>query len=160
MNTSLILRIDDRLIHGQVLVGWGTYYSFRHYIIGNDEIAAKEWERNLLLMAAPPEVDTQILTLAETVGYIRRNLEAEERSMVLVRNPADVQTMAAQGLPPMTVNIGGIHFEEGRKQFLPYLFLSEAEIVILQDLAAQGFIFECQDIPGSPIYKLASILEK
>ena len=47
---SLILRIDDRLIHGQVLVGWVSYYNFRQIVVGNNEIVSNDWEKEMMTM--------------------------------------------------------------------------------------------------------------
>lgn len=156
----IILRIDDRLIHGQVLVGWGTYYSIKHLVVGNDRIAQNEWERNLLLMAAPSEMDSRVLTLEESVSYIHEHLNAPDVSMVLIESPADLQKMADKGLMLKQVNVGGIHFSENRSKYLNYLFLSSEEVELFERLMEQGFAFECQDVPTAPRYDLKKVLEK
>ncbi len=156
----IILRIDDRLIHGQVLVGWGAYYPIKHLVVGNDRIAQNEWERNLLLMAAPSEVDSRVLTLEETLAYIHERLNAPDVSMVLVESPADVQEMADKGLMLKQVNVGGIHFGENRSEYLNYLFLNPEEVELFERLIERGFTFECQDVPTGPRHDLKKILEK
>ncbi len=156
----IIIRIDDRLIHGQVLVGWASHYPIKHFIVGNDDIVQNEWERNLLLMAASPEFDTRVLSIPDTLEYIHQHLESEEVSMVLISSVPDLQLMDQLGLRYRKINIGGVHFTEGRKKYLPYLYLDEEEKSILKELIARGYDFYCQDVPGGGRYDLAKVLEK
>jgi len=72
----VILRIDDRLIHGQVIVGWGSRFPIHTYVVVDDEIAEQEWERNLLKMAVPPDKKVEILTIREGVHFITEHLQA------------------------------------------------------------------------------------
>ena len=96
-SNPIILRIDDRLIHGQVLVGWGSCYPLKHFIVANDEIAQNDWEKELILSAVPEECDARVLTLAETLTYINEHLDDSELSMVLVSSPEDIKYLADGG---------------------------------------------------------------
>lgn len=157
---SIIFRIDDRLIHGQVLVGWASYYPVKHIVIGNDEISQNEWEKDLLMMVASPSIDVQVLNIEETTTYINTHLNDKEVSMVLISALQDIEKMAAYGLKLKRINVGGIHYSEGRKEYLPYLFLSDQEVNTFKSLLNKGFQFQCLDIPTSTSYDLAAILEK
>jgi len=157
---SIILRIDDRLVHGQVIVGWGSYYPIQEYAVVDDEIAANEWERNLLIMAVPPTVEAQVLTIPHGVAYIRKHLNAPGVRMVLVSSPRQILQMDALGLPLKTVNVGGMHFREGRKQYLNYLFLNAEEVHLFRQLMEKGYTFECQDVPTSGKVDLIKVLER
>jgi mannose/fructose/N-acetylgalactosamine-specific phosphotransferase system component IIB len=129
-------------------------------IIANNSIAQNEWEKNLLLMAAPPNIDARVLTIDEALVYIHENLESKEISMVLVNSPQDIQQMADKGLKVKRINVGGIHFNEGRAEYLSYLYLDREEVEIFKKLIQEGFFFECQDVPISAKYDLTKILEK
>ncbi len=157
---SIIFRIDDRLIHGQVLVGWASYYPVKHIVVGNDQIYQSEWEKELLLMTASPNIDVQVLSIEETASYINTHLQDEEVSMVLVSALEDIKKMAEHGLKLKRINVGGIHYCEGRKEYLPYLFLNKQEVKTFKYLLKKGYQFQCLDIPTSKSYDLASILDK
>ncbi len=157
---SLILRIDDRLIHGQVIVGWGSRYPIHTFAVVDDEIAEQEWERNLITMAVPPDKTVDILTTEEGVRYIQEHLSGKPVTMVLISSPFQLQEMAAKGLQPLEVNVGGLHFKEDRKQFLNYLFLSPEEVRAFQQLMEQGFTFYCQDVPNNPKIDLQKVLQR
>ena len=160
-NEQFIVRVDDRLIHGQVLVGWASHYSLQRIIVCNDEIAENEWERNLLLMAAPGHIEAMASSVSDTFSFISTpdNLN-NINTMVLLNSPRDLFRLAEAGLPPCQINIGGIHFDEGRVEYLPYLFLREDEAEMCRALIKQGFTLECRDLPTNARYDLASILEE
>ncbi len=157
---SLILRIDDRLIHGQVIVGWGSRYPIHTYVVVDDEIAEQEWERNLIIMAVPPDKKVEILTVQEGVRYITEHQQDRPMTMVLISSPFQLEAMANAGLPPMPINVGGLHFKEGRKQYLNYLYLTEEEKEAFLRLMEKGFQFYCQDIPNNPKIDLQKVLRR
>jgi len=157
---SVIVRIDDRLIHGQVLIAWGSSVPIKTFVVADDEIAANEWEKNLLLMAVPEELRAEVLTLEAATKYILESQNNTEASMILIDSPFQLEKMADFGLPPMEINVGGIHYKEGRKEFLPYFFLSPGEIESFKKLMHIGFTFTCQDVPTGAKYNLEKLLEK
>lgn len=156
---NLIIRIDDRLIHGQVLIGWGSRLRLAKIVVGNDHIAANEWERQLLLMSAPPEANAEVRTLAETLNFINGWTGGKDHAMVLLNGLVDLLWMAEHGLAPQAINVGGIHFKEGRREVLPYLFLSADDIEAARRLLAMGFILECLDVPTGNRRPLETLLE-
>lgn len=153
-----ILRIDDRLIHGQVLVGWCNHYAIKRFIISDDAIIENEWERNLLLQTVPQNFAIEILSAKDTCKFIEKNASARELTMILVNSPYQLKKMAEFGLPIKTINVGGIHYRENRKQYLFYLFLAPDEVRIFEELIERGYIFECQDLPTNPKYDLKKVL--
>lgn len=156
----VIVRIDDRLIHGQVLVGWCNHYNIRDILVADDEIAREEWEKNLLLMAVTGQMHADVVPVAEAVKKIQHCLKAREKCMVLVASPFHIEQMDRHGLAVRTINVGGIHFKEGRREFLHYLFLNDEEVAAFQRLMKKGYRFVCQDVPDGPHYDLARILAK
>lgn len=156
---NIIIRIDDRLIHGQVLVGWCNSYHFKKFIICDDEILENEWEKNLLLTAAPSNLKIEILSSKDTCQFIKDNFDTSTQTLILVNSPKQIKKMREIGLPIKTINIGGIHYKENRKQYLLYLFLDEEEVRIFKDLITNGYIFECQDLPTNKKYDLKKVLE-
>lgn len=156
---SLIIRIDDRLIHGQVLVGWCSKFPIKKFIICDDEILRNEWERNLILSAASSDYSTEILSIKDTCQYINENLDSPISTMILVDSPKQIKRMNEIGLRLMRINVGGIHYREGRTQYLRFLFLSKEEVKIFKELMNDGYIFECQDLPTSKKLDLKKVLE-
>lgn len=153
-----IVRIDDRLIHGQIMVGWCNHYPIKKFIICDDAILGNEWEKNLLLTAVPSNYDVEIFSAIDACKFIEANSNSPDLSMVLVNSPQQIKKMANIGLSIKKINIGGIHYKEDRKQYLLYLFLNPQEVEIFKELMDRGYVFECQDLPTNVKYDLRKIL--
>jgi PTS system mannose-specific IIB component len=158
--TGIIWRIDDRLIHGQIIIGWCGKLPITLMLVCDDEIASNEFETKLLLTAAPPNIKTEILTLKETVSKAK-NLEIERKLiLVLIKSPHTLKALLDKGVQINKVNVGGIHFQNGRKEYLPYIYLTTDEIHLFSEMIDQGIYFECQDLPNSPSYDLKKMIGK
>lgn len=159
LEPAYIVRIDDRLIHGQVMVGWCNHYPIKKFIVCDDAILENEWEKNLLLTAVPSGYPVKIFSAIDACKFIKANPDSPDLSMVLVNSPQQFKKMADFGLPIKKINIGGIHYKEDRKQYLLYLFLNPNEVEIFKKLMDKDYIFECQDLPTNAKYNLKKILE-
>ncbi len=157
-NSPFIIRIDDRLIHGQVLVGWCNHHPIKKFVICDNEIIENEWEKNLLLTCVPPNFQIEILSTGDTCKFIKENMTLTELTMILVNSPHQIKEMAEIDLPVKRINVGGIHYKENRKQYLFYLFLSPEEVEVFKELLNKGYVFECQDLPTNKKYDLKKIL--
>lgn len=155
----VLYRIDDRLIHGQVVVGWGQPLSLRFIALVDDEVAASEWEQELYRMAVPPEMSVSFLTVAQAAVALPGLQARAEPGIVLV---GDVDTMerlvaACPGGVP-AVNVGGVHHAAGRTPRLRYVFLAPAEEAGLRAIAARGAAVSAQDVPGARAVPLDELL--
>lgn len=159
-NSKIIWRIDDRLIHGQIIIGWCGQLPIGSLTVCDDEIATMDWEKNLLLMAAPPELPSEVLTIQETIREIPAWESSPRNTMVLIKSPKTVDELVLAGATIRSVNVGGIHYLEGRKEYLPYVFLSDSEVELIQSLMNRDIQFICQDLPNSPAQDLKNLLRK
>jgi len=142
-----LYRIDDRLIHGQVVVGWGQSVAAGFIALVDDAIRASDWERELYRMGVPASVEVRFAGVAEAAAQAPA-WEAEPRSGIVLT--ADIATMAAlcAAAPSVRrVNVGGIHFRPGRKERLRFVYLADEEAAALRALAATGVTVTAQDVP-------------
>ena len=155
--TLVLHRIDDRLIHGQVVVGWGQPLDIRFIVLVDDDVAASEWEQELYRMGAPPEMEVYFLGVDEAIANLSRYRADARHGMLLT---GDIETMRrlvdAGGIT--SINLGGIHHRTGRSQRLRYVFLNENEETALRELAARGVAVTAQDVPGARPIPLDDIL--
>lgn len=149
----LLFRVDDRLLHGQVALGWGGPLGARAYLLGDDRLAADPDAGALFGAAAPPECVVRVVPVAEAAGGA--GLEPE-RTILLVRGVAEAATLLRGGVRG-PLNLGGLHGHAGARMLLPYLFLTAEEERILGDLAREGHTIHAQDLPRSPRFELARI---
>jgi len=155
---SIVLhRIDDRLIHGQVVVGWGRPLGVGFIALVDDTVAASEWEQELYRMGVPPEMT---LYFADVASAEREHpkWDSDDRPGIVLT--ADIHTMArlAAKAPITEVNLGGIHHAPGRTQRLRYVFLSPEEDLALRALAERGVKISAQDVPGGKPVELGDLL--
>ena len=153
-----LFRIDDRLIHGQVVLGWAKYLESRRIVLCDDAVAQNEWERGLYLSCIPTDLEADIMNIKETSEYLSDSIINPDRTIVLVKSPGTTLRLAEQGFLPSKINVGGIHFAEDRKRYLSYLFLNDAEVKELKFLAEKGCQITCQDVPTGRTYTLEEVL--
>lgn len=154
----VLYRIDDRLIHGQVVVGWGQRLNIAFIVLVDDEVRANEWEQELYRMGVPPSVEVIFADVAEACTRLAE-WERDGRNGIVLTG--DVQTMAALCAampPPRRVNLGGIHARNGRTERLRYVYLSPEEEAALRSLAELGAEVTAQDVPTARPVPLAELL--
>jgi len=153
-----LYRIDDRLIHGQVVVGWGQPLDLRFIVLVDDEVAASEWEQELYRMGVPPDMEVYFDAVDTAATNLSRYQDDERRGLLLT---GDIDTMAR--LVDATdairrVNLGGIHHRPGRTQRLRYVFLAPDEEAQLRSLETRGIEVTAQDVPAARPIPLDELL--
>jgi D-glucosaminate PTS system EIIB component len=146
----VLCRVDDRLVHGQVVIGWGRPLGLQRIVLVDDEVRASDWEQELYRMAAPPEIAVEFTSAAEAAPRLAGWDAGRERVLILVGaigTAADLMRRAPGALRKL--NLGGIHSGSGRRERLRYLYLSEDELAMLQRLAREGLEVSAQDVPSS-----------
>lgn len=155
--TLALYRVDDRLIHGQVVVGWGQPLDVGFIVLVDDTVASSEWEQELYRMGVPPEMDLYFHTVADAVANMIRYRDDPRTGLLLTGDIATMQRLVEKA-GVRRVNIGGIHSAPARTQHLRYVFLSPAEEQQLRDLAASGAEVTAQDVPGARPVSLGDLL--
>ncbi len=154
-----LYRIDDRLIHGQVVVGWGQPLDLGFIVLVDDEVAASDWEQELYRMGVPPDMDVYFDAVDSAATKLSRYQDDDRRGLLLT---GDIGTMTrlvdATDGAIRSVNVGGIHHRPGRTQRLRYVFLTPAEEVELRALAAKGLEVMAQDVPSARPVPLDELL--
>ncbi|MEP6989874.1 MAG: PTS sugar transporter subunit IIB [bacterium] len=153
----MLNRIDDRLIHGQVVVGWGQPLDVKLIILVDDAVAASDWEQELYRMGVPPEMEVHFHSAAAAAPLLD-GYRAEDRPVILLTGDiATMRSLVEQG-GVREVNVGGIHHRAGRVQHLRYVFLTPQEDEELTALAAAGAVVTAQDVPAARAVPLADLL--
>jgi mannose/fructose/N-acetylgalactosamine-specific phosphotransferase system component IIB len=144
----VLCRIDDRLVHGQVVIGWGRAMGIDLIILVDDQVAGSDWEQELYRMAVTPEIEVRFVTMADAATQMPEWQANGNRALVLT---GDLETMAAlRASNPEVVqkiNLGGIHHRAGRRERLPFIYLTDPELRALQALEAGGAVITAQDLP-------------
>jgi len=155
--TVELFRIDDRLIHGQVVVGWGQPLDIAFIVLVDDTVATSDWEQELYRMGVPPEMEVYFHSAADAIEAVPKYVADSRRGIVLTGDIATMQRLVDGGVVD-AVNVGGIHSRPGRAQRLRYVFLSPDEESQLRALAARGVKVSAQDLPGARSVSLDDLL--
>lgn len=153
-----LYRIDDRLIHGQVVVGWGQPLNIRLIVLVDDDVACCDWEQDLYRMGVPPEMELRFTDVATAVREHPSYVKDPRPSIILTGNVATMRALLAGVGTIDHVNVGGIHHRPGREQKLRYVFLSPDEERELRDLIAGGVKVTAQDVPAARAVPLEEVL--
>jgi mannose/fructose/N-acetylgalactosamine-specific phosphotransferase system component IIB len=154
----LLYRIDDRLIHGQVVEGWFHYVHPDLVIVADDDAAGNPFQKSLMEMVVPLDVRTEILTVREAVARCLKGDYSSRRGILLFRLPRDVLKAMACGLSVHQVNLGGLH-STGKTCFLAKgINASEADLAELQTILASGVQVDVQAVPSEPAVDLKNLL--
>lgn len=155
----VLARIDDRLVHGQVVIGWGRPLAVDLVVLVDAGVAGNEWEQEIYRMAVPEGMEIAFADAEEAAHRLPAWEASHSRVLVLT---GDIATMAAlQARAPEVirqVNLGGLHHRPGRREYLRYVYLDPEEAVALRTLAAAGAAVTAQDLPSTPAVALERLL--
>ena len=144
----ILARIDDRLIHGQVTVGWATHLKPDRILLANNEIAADDWQCAVYSSSVSPNVQVSILSIAEAASFLLSQEYASERIILLTGSSGDMAGLIGMGVDPNVVNVGGLHFGPGKKEMLPFVYLGRLDFNPLRQLLEKGITLSAQQVPG------------
>jgi mannose/fructose/N-acetylgalactosamine-specific phosphotransferase system component IIB len=155
-----LFRIDDRLIHGQVVVGWGQTLGIAFIVLADDEVRANDWEQELYRMGVPPSVGVIFASVDEAAARLAEWQADTRRSIVLTGDVASMARLAAKTNGAVRrVNVGGVHYREGRRERLRYVFLTDEEAATLGQLAQSGVDVSAQDVPTGTRVSMTELLK-
>ncbi len=149
--TLVLARVDQRLVHGQVVVGWVPTLDVERILVVDDEIAGDDWERDMVTAAAPPGVEVEVISSIEAPGKLE---EDSGRTLLLVRSLETMLTLVREGCFRDEINIGGLHARPGARRFLDYVYLTEEDVAALEELEKAGIRLRACDVPGNPTVDL------
>ena len=155
-----LFRIDDRLIHGQVVIGWAKTLKSKCILLCDDEISLSNWEKDLYLTCVSEELKALVMSVEETCEYVINASENIEKTIILVKSPKVVLDLIECGYKPQTINVGGLHFMGERKEYLPYLYLDQTEVNDFTNLQKQNISIYFQDVPTGKKYQIQDIISR
>ncbi len=154
----VLVRADDRLLHGQVIYGWGAVFEPRGYLILDDAAAGDPWERDAFVAAAPPEVEVEVRSVSSFATALRAHdhpAAADERArehdwVMLLRDIGSLVRLVGAGFRPAAgFNLGGLHAGPDTTEYLPYLHLTPPDRQSVLGLLDEGVRLFAQDLPQS-----------
>lgn len=155
-----LVRIDDRLIHGQVATRWTKETNVNRIIVVSDEVAADKVRSTLLKQVAPPGVTASVVDVDKMVRVYNNPKYAKDRVMLLFTNPTDVARIVDGGIPVKSVNIGGMAYREGRTQVNNAVSIDEKDIEAFKKLNDLGIELEVRKVSTDSKISMMELVNK
>jgi len=136
--TLKLVRVDDRLIHGQVVAIWLKALHAKRIVIVDDKTARDEFLREILMLAAPPGVPVEVHDVAQGTERVRTLASEPEPVFVIMRSPVTALHMREAGVDFPLLNVGGIGAGPGRKPLYRNISASQEELEAMRRLEQMG----------------------
>jgi len=152
------LRIDSRLIHGQVVEAWLPGLKVARVVVADDEAAHSPLMKTAMGLAVPPELEVDIRPLDEVPFP---EIAADSiRTLLLLRDIPALIEATRRGLPVSRVNLGNVHHGPMRKQVSASVFLNAEEMEQLKKLHDSGVDIEARGVPSERPIQFAEMVER
>lgn len=150
MEGIIHVRIDDRLIHGQVATQWTNDLGATRIMAVNDEVAANPTLKSVLRMAAPPNVSTSIISRDTAAANILAGKYKGQRVFMIVKSPLDLVYLMDKGLAITSVNVGNMSVKENTVHLRPTVSATPEELDAFRTLLNRGVDITAVLVPNAP----------
>ena len=150
MEGIIHIRIDDRLIHGQVATMWTNELGATRIMVINDEVANNDMQKSLLRMAAPPNVSTSIITRETAVKNISAGKYKGQKVFIVVKSPLDILYLLNNGLDIKEINVGNMSAKSNTEVIKTTISVTKEEKEAFKELIERGVEVTAIMPPGAP----------
>lgn len=146
----VMLRIDNRLVHGQVGVTWTTSLQANLLVVVDDEAASSPIQQQLMSMTAENAgVGIRFFSLEKTIEVIHK-ASPQQRIFMVCKTPQIVRQLLDGGVPIKQVNVGNMHFSDGKTALTNKVYVDQKDLEDLKYIQEKGTTVFVQDTPGDP----------
>ena len=158
MENLVFTRIDDRLIHGQVVAAWLRAYSnIKHILVVDDKTSEDAFMKEMFSLLVPSGITIEIMSVEQATQFLKEGLK--KPTMIIVKVPLTIKRLMDNGIKFEKINIGGMGITPGRKKLFQNVSSTAEENEIIKSMIEQGVQVEIQIIPASKSVNLASVLK-
>lgn len=156
----VLVRVDSRLIHGQIVEAWLPHTGATVLVVLNDAAAASSRSRSIMGMCVPKSITVVVGKVSEAAAIGAREDLADTTAIVLVATPRDALAVHEAGLRFTRLNLGNLHYAPGKRQVSTSVSLGEEDRAAFAALEARGVVVEAQAVPrdrSRPYHELAGM---
>lgn len=154
--TISLMRIDDRLIHGQVATSWAKAVKCEAIFAVSDEVAQDELRKNLLLQIAPEHLKAYVIPVEKAIKVYHNPKYASRHVLWLVTKPEDIVRLIEGGVKIDKVNVGGMTYKDGNKQLSDAITVGKADVAAFRKLLDLGVELSMQKVASNPRVELTA----
>ena len=151
-------RVDNRLVHGQIISTWMPHLRLKHFVVVNDRLPTSAMRMKMFRMAIPQAVSFTALGIEEAGRSLSTVLPPDEAAIVLLESIVDARRLFDSGHPFTNLNLGNIHHGPERREYTPSVFLSDHDLELLKFLFAKGVRSEIRTLPLQDAMDLSALL--
>jgi len=141
-----LVRIDERLIHGQIAYSWTIAYPVDHIMVIDDFVAKDPTQKMLLGLAVPRGKKYTVLTVEEATQYLK--IERSERIFIVVKNPQTLLRLLENGIHFSDINVGGMYYKPGKVEISKTVYLNDEDKSIFRKIKDYGVRCEIRTSPN------------
>lgn len=145
------VRIDNRLVHGQIIESWLPFTDARTIVVANDELAGDELRQQIMSIAIPLGVDISFVKVALIQEYLAGKKLLGKDVLVLFASCPDAMRAFESGLGFTRLNLGNLHYGPGKKQLCQHISLNKEDEACLSFLRKKGVGMDFRCIPSDPV---------
>lgn len=154
-----VFRIDDRLIHGQIITAWIAYADANTIIVADDKAAGDEFQQSLLKMATPNTITLKILSVDDAIAYIQSG-EGAGKVLLLMRGPEQALKFIKAGVQKEEINVGNMNMKKGKTKVLGNLWVFPEDIELIKEIYQNGVKLEVRAVPNERSQDVMELLKK
>ena len=152
-----LLRIDDRLVHGQVAFTWTPALGIDGLFVANDRVAKDEFLRMTFELAKPAGIKLYIRTIADAIVWLNAPPN-KGQLLVLVDSVRDAHALAGAVAEIQSINFGGIRTKAGARQVSKAIALTDDDVLLIRELLARGIELEVRQVPTDKKQPIENLL--
>ena len=157
MPNIVLSSVDERLIHGQFGVQWVGLAGSNLVLVANDEVAEDTVQQNLMEMVLAEGIAVRFWSLQKAIDNIHRAAD-RQKILLVCRTPTDFLKLVEGGVPVTCINVGNMHYAEGKKQIAKTVSVDANDIAAFNGLKAAGVECFVQGVPTEPALDLFKLL--
>jgi PTS system mannose-specific IIB component len=154
------VRIDSRLLHGQVATNWARSVGCNRIIVVSDSVAHDNMRKTLIVQAAPPGVKANVTTIDQMVKAYKDPRMGNVKALVLFENPEDALRAIQAGVPMEHINVGSLAHSAGKTVITQAIAAGPEDAKAFADIAATGTTFDTKKVPSDKSEDLMALLKK
>ncbi|WP_321315177.1 PTS system mannose/fructose/N-acetylgalactosamine-transporter subunit IIB [Ligilactobacillus cholophilus] len=145
-----LLRIDSRLLHGQVATNWVRILKIDRIIVVSDQVATDAIRKTLIKQASPPGLKTNIVPVERLIRVNHDSRFDGMKVLILVENPQDALRLVLGGINVNKINIGSLSFTSSKQMVSDAVSVSKQDIEVFTQIHNQGIDLEVQKVSSNP----------
>ena len=155
-----LVRIDSRLLHGQVATAWTKSVRPDRIIVVSDNVSKDKLRKNMIIQAAPPGVRANVVPIKKMIEVSKDPRFGATKALVLFENPEDALKAIEGGVDIKTLNIGSMAHSEGKVAVNKVLSLNEKDVETYDKLNEMGVKFDVRKVPNDSPENMMDLVNK